>query len=217
MSLKILLKTARNLAKGLVTGLPEPMEVRDPLELFAEWFKVAGESNIILPEAMTLATATADGRPSARMVLLKGADEGGFTFFTNYGSRKATEVDANPHAALVFHWEILHRQVRIEGTVKKISAEDSAAYFETRDRSSQLGAWASKQSSVVSSREQLGIAMAEMEAKFDGMEVPLPSFWGGYRLEPERIEFWQGRASRLHDRLVFVRDGDTWRAERLYP
>ena len=217
MSLKILLKTARNLTKGLVTGLPEPTENRDPFDLFAEWFEVARDSNIILPESMTLATATADGRPSARMVLLKGFGEDGFTFFTNYGSRKADELDFNPHAAMVFHWEILQRQIRIEGTVRRISSEESEAYFATRAEGSKLGAWASRQSEIVPSRDELESSMEAVKSKFKGVGVPLPPFWGGYRLTPERIEFWQGRPNRLHDRLVFVRDGGEWRTERLYP
>jgi pyridoxamine 5'-phosphate oxidase len=217
MSIKIFLKTVRNLTKGIVTGLPEPTKDRDPIDLFTEWFGVARDSNIILPEAMTLATATADGRPSARMVLLKGFGEDGFTFFTNYGSRKADELESNPHAALTFHWEILQRQVRIEGTAHKISPEESAAYFATRALDSKLGAWASKQSKPLSSRNELEDAVKAMKSKFGGMEVPLPPFWGGYRLAPERIEFWQGRLGRLHDRLVWVQDGDGWRNERLYP
>jgi pyridoxamine 5'-phosphate oxidase len=217
MSFKLFLKTVRTLTKGLVSGLPEPTEDRDPFELFAEWFGVARESNIILPEAMTLATATSDGRPSARMVLLKGFDSDGFTFFTNYGSRKAIELDSNPHAALVLHWEILQRQVRIEGSVERISSEQSATYFATRPRGSKLGAWASRQSDTVSSRGQLEDDMEATKSKFGNGEIPLPPFWGGYRLRPQRIEFWQGRVNRLHDRLVFNRKGESWETERLYP
>jgi len=217
MSIKLFLKTARNLTKGVITGLPEPTKDRDPIDLFAEWFDVARDSNIILPEAMILATATLDGRPSARMVLLKGFGEEGFTFFTNYGSRKAGELDSNPYAALTFHWEILQRQVRIEGTVRKITTEESAEYFATRARESKLGAWASKQSRPVFSRDELEKAVEAVKSKFDGKEIPLPLFWGGYRLAPELIEFWQGRLGRLHDRLVWVRDAGTWRTERLYP
>lgn len=217
MSFRIFLNTLRSLSSGLVTGLPEPTADRDPIDLFAEWFEVARESSIILPESMVLATATPDAMPSARMVLLKGFGESGFTFFTNYGSRKANELDANPQAALAFHWEILQRQVRIEGTVEKISPEESAAYFSTRPESSKLGAWASRQSEPVSSRVELEEAVEAVKSKFQGLEVPLPSFWGGYRLSPERIEFWQGRVGRLHDRVVFARDRDGWRTERLYP
>lgn len=217
MSIRIFFKTARNLTKGLLSGLPEATKDRDPIDLFAEWFDVARDSNIILPEAMILATATLDGRPSARMVLMKGFSEDGFTFFTNYGSRKAVELDTNPHAALTFYWEILQRQIRIEGTVSKITTEESAAYFATRAQESKIGAWASKQSKPVFSRDELQEAVEAVKSKFDGMEVPLPPFWGGYRLKPELMEFWQGRLGRLHDRLVWVRDGDRWRTERLYP
>lgn len=217
MSLRLFFRTIRNLGKGLVGGLPQPAADRDPIDLFSEWYEAANDSNIILPNAMTLATADELGRPSARMVLLKGFGPDGFRFFTNYGSQKARELDSNPRAALVFHWEILQRQVRIQGSVERISEHESAGYFATRTRGSQLGAWASKQSSRLPSREELERSFEEARSRFEGKEVPLPSFWGGYRLLPERIEFWQGRANRLHDRLVFLKDGDEWRTERLYP
>lgn len=217
MSLKILLKTLNNLRKGLVDGLPEATADRDPFDLFAEWYQVAKDSNIILPNAMALATSTPDGKPSSRMVLLKGYGPEGFTFYTNYGSRKAGELDANPHAALVLHWEILQRQVRIEGSVTRTSEEDSAEYFVTRPRGSQIGAWASRQSAHLDSRADLESRFEEIKKRFDGKEVPLPPFWGGYRVDPIRIEFWQGKANRLHDRLLYIRDGDRWTTERLYP
>ena len=216
-SIKVFFRTIRNLGQGLVTGLPEATADRDPFELFDEWFEAARGTNIIFPESMALATATPDGRPSTRMVLLKGVDERGFTFFTNYASRKAAELDSNPHAAIVIHWEVLQRQVRVAGTVRRITSEESADYFSTRPRGAQIGAWASKQSKPLSSRSELKRAVAETKTKYQGKDIPLPPFWGGYRIEPERIEFWQGRANRLHDRLVYIKDGEGWKTERLYP
>ncbi len=150
-------------------------------------------------------------------VLLKSADPRGFVFFTNYGSQKARELDANPHAALCFHWAILQRQVRITGRVARVSDEESAEYFATRARGSRVGAWASRQSQDLGDREQLEQRIRDVEAEFAGDDVPRPPFWGGYRLDPERIEFWQGRADRLHDRLVFSRAGGGWTTRRLYP
>ena len=166
---------------------------------------------------MTLATATKDGRPSARIVLLKQLDHRGFVFFANYESRQGRELAANPYAALVFHWSILQRQVRVEGRVARISEEESAAYFRTRPRGSRIGAWASRQSAELENRAVLARRVKDVEQRFQGGEVPLPSFWGGYRLTPERIEFWQGRANRLHDRLCFVREEDGWQTKRLFP
>jgi pyridoxamine 5'-phosphate oxidase len=166
---------------------------------------------------MTVATATAGGAPSARMMLLKGVEDGGFVFFTNYESRKAAEIEANPRAALVFHWPVLERQVRVEGTVARLDPAASEAYFRTRPRGSRIGAWASRQSAALADRAELEAQVREHEARFAGGEVPLPPFWGGFRLVPERIEFWQGRLNRLHDRLRFERAGTGWRAVRLYP
>jgi len=217
MSLKSSLKTVLTLGRGVAGGLPDAAQDADPIDLFQDWFAAATEAGLLLPEAVTLATASADGEPSARMVLLKGADAAGFVFFTNYGSRKARELDENPRAALCFHWAVLQRQVRVSGSVVKVSAEESAAYFATRGRGSQIGAWASRQSERLVSRDELQERVRDAEARFADADVPLPPFWGGYRLVPERIEFWQGRADRLHDRLVFSRDGARWRAERLYP
>lgn len=195
---------------------PHPSD--DPFALFARWFREAEEAAIPLPEAMALSTATPDGRPSSRMVLLKGFDTDGFRFFTNHGSRKATELAANAHCALLFHWATQERQVRIEGRVERIGDDDSFAYFRTRPRGSRIGAWASRQSHPLAEREELEARVAEMERRFADAEVPLPPHWGGYRVVPERIEFWQGRPSRLHDRLVWTRDnGGEWRVERLYP
>ena len=164
-----------------------------------------------------LATADADGRPSVRMVLLRGVDERGFVFHTNFNSRKARELIANPRAALCFHWHTLEEQIRIEGRVERLSAEESDAYFRTRPRGSQLGAWASNQSAVLPSRETLEREYREIERRFEGAPVPRPPFWGGFRLIPDRIEFWFGRPDRLHDRLSYTRDGADWKIERLYP
>jgi pyridoxamine 5'-phosphate oxidase len=166
---------------------------------------------------VTLATADASGRPSARMVLLRGIDERGFVFHTNYTSRKGAELDANPHAALCFYWPTLDEQIRVEGQVERLPADESDAYFETRPRGSQLGAWASAQSQVLKSRETLEEEYRKTELRFDGQPVPRPPFWGGFRLKPNRIEFWYGRPDRLHDRVVYSRDGGEWRIERLYP
>jgi pyridoxamine 5'-phosphate oxidase len=166
---------------------------------------------------VALATADASGRPSVRMVLLRGVDERGFVFHTNYNSRKARELDENPRAALCIHWHSLEEQIRIEGTVERLNGVESDAYFASRPRGSQLGAWSSNQSAVLPSRETLEQAYRETERRFEGQAVPRPPFWGGYRLIPERIEFWFGRPDRLHDRLLYVRDGSAWRIERLYP
>ena len=217
MSLKSSIKTVLTLGQGVGGGLPEAAEDADPIELFGLWFEAAEESGILLPEAMTLATATSEGIPSARMVLLKQFDQSGFVFFTNYSSQKAQELDANPHAALCLHWAILMRQVRVSGPVERIDEEESAAYFATRARGSQVSAWASRQSAPLPNRSQLEDRVRQIEEDFAGEEIPLPDFWGGYRLRPERIEFWQGRSDRLHDRLRFLRDGPGWTAQRLNP
>jgi pyridoxamine 5'-phosphate oxidase len=189
----------------------------DPIVQFHAWFRDAGEAGIRLPEAVILATANRAGRPSARAVLLKGIEDGNFLLFTNYESRKGRELAENPHAALVFYWDPLGRQVRIEGVTERIPQADSEAYFRTRPLGSRLGAWASRQSEVIPGRKVLEERVAALALDHAGGEVPLPPFWGGYRLVPEEIEFWQHREDRLHDRLRYRRRGDRWSIDRLSP
>lgn len=217
MSILSHIRAILTLGRGVLRGI-SPLEAgEDPIALFQSWFGEARQAGFLFPEAMTVATATGDGRPSARMMLLKGVDERGFVFYTNYKSRKAAQLEENPRAAAVFHWSVLQRQVRVEGTVERLTPEASAEYFRTRPRGSQLGAWASRQSAELGSRAELERRFRECEERFRGREVPLPEFWGGYRLWPERIEFWQGRANRLHDRLLYRRSGDRWEVTRLHP
>ncbi|MDQ2936982.1 MAG: pyridoxamine 5'-phosphate oxidase [Acidobacteriota bacterium] len=198
--------------------LDEKTADRDPLKLFRRWFDDAIASGSRLPDAMTLATATRDGKPSARMVLLKHADEQGFVFYTNYLSQKARELDDNPRAALVLYWVQLDRQVRVEGEVERISPAESDEYFETRPRESQIGALASPQSEVIESREILEKRYAELDDFYRDRSVKRPAHWGGYRLKPERIEFWQNRLGRLHDRILYERQPDRgWSTKRLAP
>jgi len=198
-------------------GLDEKTIDRDPIKQFQLWFDEAVAANLPLPEAMTLATATPDGKPSARMVLLKQVDEDGFVFFTNYTSAKAEQLDANPNAALVFYWSRLDRQVRVEGSVVRTSEEESRDYFRTRPRESQIGAWASAQSKVISSREVLEQRAQELEDQYRDREVDCPEYWGGYRLKPERIEFWKSRVGRLHDRILYEWGSGGWIISRLAP
>ena len=190
---------------------------RDPIKQFQLWFNDAFAAGLPLPEAMTLATATPDGKPSARMVLLKQVDHDGFVFYTNYRSAKAEQLDANPYAALVFYWAKLDRQVRVEGSVVRTSAQESRDYFKTRPRESQIGAWASPQSEAISSRDVLEQRRQELEALYLDREVDCPDYWGGYRLKPERIEFWKSRIGRLHDRILYQRDATGWSITRLAP
>lgn len=190
----------------------------DPVVEFDRWFREAREAKVPEPNAMALATATRDGLPSVRIVLLKGFDERGFVFFTDYRSQKGLELEQNPRAGVVFFWPELERQVRISGTVSSVSREDSESYFRTRPRGSRLSAWVSHQSQVIDGRQGLEDRKRELERRFPTEDVPLPSYWGGLRIAPETVEFWQGRVDRLHDRIRYVREGKSgWRLERLSP
>jgi pyridoxamine 5'-phosphate oxidase len=190
----------------------------DPVQQFHRWFDEARAAKPPQAEAMALATATATGKPSVRMVLLKSFDENGFVFYTNYNSQKGKELAKNSHASLVFYWEELHRQVRIDGTVSEVSPEESDAYFQTRPRESQISAHASAQSEVIGSRDELDRRFEELQKKFEGQPVPCPPHWGGYRLKPTRIEFWQSGYARLNDRIVYELQKDgSWKKKRLAP
>ncbi|WP_374199878.1 pyridoxamine 5'-phosphate oxidase [Kitasatospora sp. SUK 42] len=202
-------------------GLVEEQLAPEPVGQFTRWFHEADDAGVVEPNAMVLSTADAQGRPSSRTVLLKAYDARGFVFFTNYGSRKGSELAANPYAGLLFPWIALARQVIVQGRVEKVGRDETAAYFRTRPHGSQLGAWASEQSSPVSGRDVLEQRYAELERRYpEGEGVPVPPFWGGYRVVPESVEFWQGRENRLHDRLRYVADPASptgWRVERLCP
>jgi pyridoxamine 5'-phosphate oxidase len=200
----------------LTPALDEGDVAGDPIDQFQAWFADAEAAGEFQPEAMCVATAVGD-RPGARMVLMKVVDQRGFVFYTNYESQKGRELTANPQAALVFWWPTLHRQVRVNGAVEQVSDEQSDAYFASRDRGSQLGAWASAQSRVLSDRSVLDQALAEADARFAGGPVPRPPWWGGLRIVPDSVEFWQGRPNRLHDRLRYTRAEEGWRIERLSP
>jgi pyridoxamine 5'-phosphate oxidase len=200
-----------------MTDIDEKTIDRDPIKQFQLWFNDAFAAGLPMPEAMTLATATRDGKPSARMVLLKQVDHEGFVFFTNYRSAKAEQLDANPYAALVFYWAKLDRQVRVEGSVVRTSAQESCDYFKTRPRESQIGAWASEQSQAIASRDVLERRAQELEALYRDRDIDCPEYWGGYRLKPERIEFWKSRVGRLHDRILYQRDDAGWSITRLAP
>jgi pyridoxamine 5'-phosphate oxidase len=200
------------------TLLAEEELAATPMEQFGRWFKEAVAGGLHEPNAMVVATADADGRPSTRTVLLKAYDERGFVFFTNYASRKAAELMANPRASLLFPWHQLARQVIVTGGASRVAREETEAYFRTRPHGSQLGAWASAQSAVIASRAELTARYEELAARYpEGSEVPVPEWWGGFRIAPEAVEFWQGHENRLHDRLRYVADGGAWRVERLAP
>lgn len=198
-------------------GLDRDQLDADPVRQFETWFNHAREAGVLEPNALSLSTVGASGQPGLRTVLLKYFDGAGFVFYTNYGSRKAHELAENPRAAMLFPWLALNRQVIIQGAVEKVSKTESLRYFSSRPRGSQIGAWVSEQSQAITSRGLLEQKVAEMKQRFQKGEVPLPSFWGGYRLVPERFEFWQGRPSRLHDRFEYVRDDGHWRIQRLQP
>ncbi|MDB4994839.1 MAG: pyridoxamine 5-phosphate oxidase [Myxococcaceae bacterium] len=198
-------------------GLSESAAHGDPLIQFDRWFSQALGASVLEPNAMTLATIDAEGMPSARIVLLKGFDARGFVFFTNYDSHKGKELAKTPRAALVFFWPELERQVRIVGAVERVSRDESEIYFHSRPPGSQLGAWASEQSAVIASRQVLEDRLVALEEQYRGREVPVPPHWGGFRVVPKTIELWQGRPNRLHDRLLYTRDGESWRRERLAP
>ena len=189
----------------------------DPIQQFDDWFKTATDCGVHEPNAMTLATASATGTPLQRTVLLKGYDENGFVFFSNYQSRKAADIDANPQACLLFPWLTLERQIMIQGRVEKTTVEESTAYFHSRPLDSQIGAWVSNQSEVIASRDALNAKLEEICKRFADRIIPLPPFWGGYRVVPTTIEFWQGGPARLHDRFLYSRIDDDWKIERLSP
>lgn len=189
----------------------------NPIEQFKKWFSEASIAQVPEPNAVSVATVSAEGRPSSRIVLLKGYDESGFVFFTNYESRKGREIIQNPYVSLLFFWPELERQIRIEGKAEKISTKESMNYFFSRPIGSQLGAWASAQSAIIEGRSILEKKMSELKVKFQGKEVPFPAFWGGFKVVPETIEFWQGRKSRLHDRIQFAKTNSGWKISRLSP
>lgn len=198
-------------------SLDEENAKRNPFEQFEIWLNEAIAKDADEPNAMVITTADAEGKPSARIVLLRGYDKNGFVFFTNYNSQKADDIAENPQASILFYWAKLERQIRIEGTISKTSRRLSKDYFASRPRESQIGAWASDQSSEISSRQELEEKIAELEKKFEGKEVPCPDFWGGYILKPNSFEFWQGRKNRLHDRLRYTKSKSAWKIERLSP
>ncbi len=200
-----------------LSGLLEKDAAKDPFRQFEKWFQEAEGARIAEPNAMVLSTCSKDGRPSSRTVLLKGLDGRGFVFYSNYDSRKARDLSDTGSASLLFPWIGLERQVIVEGVVSKITREESDAYFHSRPLPSQLAAWASPQSTIINGRKALEESMKSVEARYAGQQVPMPPHWGGYRLAPETVEFWQGRRSRLHDRLRYRRDKDGWVVERLAP
>lgn len=189
----------------------------NPIDQFLGWFEEAKASEAVLPEAMSIASVGADGRPSTRMVLLKGADERGFVFYTNLGSRKGEEISGNPNVALLFHWKSLKRQVRIEGRAEPVTEQEADEYFATRDRGAQIGAWASDQSQIMEGRFDLEKRVAQFTAKFGISKIERPPFWSGFRVVPDRLEFWSDGQFRLHERLIYIKDDGGWRTERIFP
>jgi pyridoxamine 5'-phosphate oxidase len=198
-------------------GLEEHQIPDSPFILFNEWFLQAGELGVLEPNAMVLSTVSVDNKPSSRVVLLKGIEDAGFIFYTNYESRKGKELEHNPYISILFFWPEAERQIRIEGKVSKISTESSKEYFVSRPRESQLGAWASAQSSIVQGRPSIEESFQQCLAKYEGKDIPLPDFWGGYIIHPSSFEFWQGRPSRLHDRMKYTKEQDSWLIVRLSP
>ena len=210
--------SVEEIREGYIYGRLSDSELdRDPYKQFEVWFQQALEARVSQPDAMLLATVDSEGRPSARIVGLRGFDRRGFVFYTNYGSQKAREIDANSNVSLVFHWAEQGRQVRVNGVAERMSPEDSSDYFHTRDRESQLAAWASQQSTPVDSRETLERRFREAAERFGDGEIPLPDFWGGFRIVPDCLEFWQGREFRMHDRFRFTLINGTWDVQRLFP
>ena len=200
-----------------LSGLDTPDVLTDPIAQFQQWFDAALKANVPEPNAMHVSTVAAGGRPDGRIVLLKGVSEAGFVFYTNYESRKGHELGEHPYAALTFFYPELERQIRIQGRVEKVSAEESDAYFASRPRGSQIGAWVSHQSTVIPNREVLEDRQREIKVQFAGQAVTRPPYWGGFRVVPDSLEFWQGRPSRLHDRISYRKEGEEWKIERLSP
>lgn len=203
--------------RGMTRDLPGFEAGSDPLAQFRVWYDEAVRTGLWLPESMALATATPDGIPSVRFVLFKDLTPAGFSFYTNTESRKALELAANPRVALVFHWSLFQRQVRVEGTATPLPRDEVQAYFDSRMRGSRIGAWASHQSRPIESRDQLMAAVQKADRQFPGNQIPAPPHWGGYRVRPDQIEFWQGRLNRLHDRFLYTRRGESWEITRLQP
>lgn len=218
MNLLEKLKCLLTFGQGVALPLPDISSETDPFTLFSQWFEDAKKSGLLLPESMSISTCNNSGQPSSRMVLLKEFDQDGFVFYTNYASRKSQELESNNKIALLFHWNVLQRQVRIEGEVSKVSTEQSKRYFHSRDRGSQIGAWASKQSTKLTTSEELKERETYYKNKFaDFDEIPYPEFWGGWKVSPTYIEYWQGRASRLHDRICFEKQDKQWQHFKLHP
>lgn len=211
------MKSKFRMVKGVLKGFSERDADPDPVVQFQQWFSEAEKSGLYLPEAVCMATTTPDGAPSARMMLLKGVDDRGFVIFTNFESRKGEEVALNPRAALVFHWNELQRQVRVEGRVEQVGEDESDEYFQSRPRGSRIGAWASEQSALLETRKELEDRVRKYQQEFKQGRIPCPPFWGGLRLVPNRIEFWQGRADRLHDRMTYLLEDGAWKIVRLSP